>query len=236
MAKASISKFKLLLIGIFVAVQLVLYALFLAEDFGTATVGDNEMIKYAIVLLSLGFSAVCLVLFGLRKGLWLDSVLLTLGLALTAVSDWFLLITGTHTEVGVTTFILAQLCYAARIRRSRIHFAISAILRALLPAIVIIVLYQRGEASTLYVLAAIYFIQLVLNFAENTAGILLDRKGRIVSILLAVGFALFIGCDVCVGMADIFDGKAILLVWVFYAPSQILIGLSNRGLYEKSSS
>lgn len=226
---------KFSLVGIFAVVETVLYALFLAEDFGGADVGMNVWLKYATVLLAFVFSIVHFVFWGTDGNNLFDAMLLSLGLVLTLVSDLFLLVLGGFYEVGLVTFIGAQICYFARIKRTKIWFVISVALRILLPVVAIIVLASLGEANALYVLVAIYFVQLVTNFAESvTAAILAkDRAERAKYIVLSAGFALFIGCDICVGLTNLFDGMANDLIWLFYTPSQVLIALSHRRIYEK---
>ena len=228
--------FRLITSGAFVCAQLVLFALFVAEDFGGADLGSNEGLKYAIVCLSFAFSTLGFVEGKRSKAKLVDATLLALGLALTAVSDWFLLVTGTHYEIGVTIFILAQLCHAARIERGRVWRIVAMILRVVLPALGIVVALSLGEGDALILLVIVYFVQLVLNFGENLVKCFdKNKRERQVAILLSVGFLLFIGCDICVGLSNLFDGMANSLIWLFYAPSQTLIALSCWRSYEKSS-
>ena len=231
------SKLKIAVAAVFVAVETVLYALFLAEDFGDADVGDNVWLKYSTVLLAFVFALVgfAFVKKGDKSDLF-DTILLVLGLAFTLVSDWLLLVQGDFYEIALITFIGAQLCYFARINRTKIWYIVSIILRAVLPIVIIIVLASIGEIDVLYALVAIYFVQLVMNFAENVARAIVakDRAGRLQAIVLSAGFLLFIGCDVCVGIMNLF-GDAGEYIWLFYTPSQVLIALSWRGMYENTA-
>ena len=152
---------------VFVATELVLYALFLAEDFGGVYVGENVWIKYATVCLAFGCAAYFFFVSLFQKTDWIDALLLMAGLAFTLVSDMFLLVRGEHFEAGVATFICAQLCYFLRIGRTKLWWGASIALRIVLPAIVIIVLASVKMLDTLYILVAIYFVQLVMNCLEN---------------------------------------------------------------------
>ena len=219
---------------VFVATELVLYALFLAEDFGGVYVGENVWIKYATVCLAFGCAAYFFFVFLFQKTDWIDALLLMAGLAFTLVSDMFLLVRGEHFEAGVATFICAQLCYFLRIGRTKLWWGASIALRIVLPAIVIIVLASVKMLDTLYILVAIYFVQLVMNCLENVVFAILvkDKRQRAQATLLAVGFLLFIGCDICVGLTNLY-GEATELIWLFYTPSQVLIALSARRIYEE---
>ena len=218
----------------FVAVQIVLYFLFLAEDFGNADVGENAYIKYSTVCLAFLFAFCVYIITSLKGHRTNDGLLLALGLAFTLVSDLLLLVKVEFFEVGLVTFFGAQLCYFARVERNKPWLIASISLRTLLPTIGIIVLATLGEASALYILVVIYFVQLVANFVENVVCIFTakGRAERVQAIVLAIGFLLFIGCDVCVGLTNLYGGMANELIWLFYTPSQVLIALSNRRIYE----
>ena len=224
---------KIAIISAFVAVQTVLFALFLAEDFGTASVGDNAMLKFATVICAFLFAGVLLALNG--RAHLADNILLVLGLACTIVSDLFLLVLGDYLEIGLVTFICAQLFYFARIRRTKVWLVCSVAVRVSLSAIAIIVLASLKQADALYILVAIYFVQLVMNLFENVALAFVGKEKALKAqgILLSVAFLLFVGCDISVGLSNLYDGMANEFIWLFYTPSQTLIALSGRGLYEK---
>lgn len=226
---------KFSLVGIFAVVEAVLYVLFLVEDFGGADVGINVWLKYSTVLLAFVFSIIHFVFWGTDSRNLFDAMLLSLGLILTLVSDLFLLVIGDYYEIGLATFIGAQICYFARIQRTKLWLVISASIRVALPIVAISVLASFGEANALFCLVAIYFVQLVMNFAESVASVFMakDRAERAKYIVLSVGFLLFIGCDICVGLTNLYDGMANELIWLFYTPSQVLIALSHRRIYEK---
>lgn len=219
---------------VFVATELVLYALFLAEDFASADVGENVWLKYSTVCLAFACAAYFFFLSLFGKADWKDGVLLLAGLAFTLVSDMFLLVRGEQFEAGVATFICAQLCYFLRINRTKLWWWLSIGLRVVLPAIAIIVLASQDMLDALYILVAIYFVQLVMNFAENVVVAILakGKRERVQAVLLAIGFLLFIGCDICVGLTNLF-GEASEYIWLFYTPSQVLIALSARRIYEE---
>ena len=197
---------------------------------------DSTFIKYGVVISSLSFSLLSFSFIKDKKDI-IDVSLLSIGLIFTLISDYFLLVANSNFEVGVTTFIFAQLSYFVRFifidKYSRYQVVTFSTIRLVLPVIGIIVLVSIKELSLLYVLVVIYFIQLVMNFAEAILMFIKDKKMS--SILLGLGFLLFIGCDICVGLANIGYNEMYNISWVFYAPSQLLIVshfVLNK-LYEK---
>ena len=236
MKKAEIiNKISIACAGVFVAAEIVLYSLFLAEDFGSASVGENVWLKYSTVVLAFFFALIQFAFLSNRRD-YLDVILLTLGLALTIVSDYFLLVEGEYYEIGVVTFIGAQLCYFARIKRNKVWLIVSIIARMVLAAVAIAVICAVGYGEALYILVAVYFVQLVGNFVENVIVAITakNRAERIKAILLSIGFLLFIGCDICVGLMNLY-GEAGEYIWLFYTPSQVLIALSCRRIYATES-
>ena len=64
-----------------------------------------------------------------------------------------------------------------------------------------------------------------MNFVEVLASYFQDKK-KFDYLYLAIGFFLFIGCDICVGLANLGHEICYNLSWVFYAPSQLMIASS----------
>lgn len=212
---------------LFIVVGIVLYILFLLEDFGDYDLGDNVWIKYSIIIIAFVYTLVSIA-FATNKKEFRDDIILSLALLFTLLSDYFLLVLDDYYEIGMITFIVAQLLHALRIERNKIHTIISVAIRVMIPVIGIAVFAGIGELELIYALALIYGTQLLMNFVENMALCFISKKNKLKYILLAVGFALFIGCDVCVGLMNIGEYGGVLLMWLFYAPSQILIALSSN--------
>ena len=225
--------FKIIALSVFYIVGISLYISFMVMD---SNGSDSTFIKYGVVISSLSFSLLSFSFIKDKKDI-IDVSLLSIGLIFTLISDYFLLVANSNFEVGVTTFIFAQLSYFVRFifidKYSRYQVVTFSTIRLVLPVIGIIVLVSIKELSLLYVLVVIYFIQLVMNFAEAILMFIKDKKMS--SILLGLGFLLFIGCDICVGLANIGYNEMYNISWVFYAPSQLLIVshfVLNK-LYEK---
>jgi len=199
----------------FLAAEGAVYAVFLTLDL----TGRGEAaipIKYAGVLLCLGFSLLCAARGGDR--------LTAPALAITAGADWFLLVRNDHYALGILLFLCVQTVYFIRLRLAgtvRAYF-----LRSGLALGAGLAVYAAGMASPVNLLAALYFSQLLSNAV--LAWTLEGKRWR----LFALGLALFVGCDTCVGLFNALPGSSPLYpavsvgMWLFYLPSQVLIALS----------
>ncbi len=211
-------------VRIFLAVEAVLYAAFLAMDV-LDLAGPDVAVKYASILLCLGFSAWC-------AGRGGDRLVLP-ALALTALADFLLLVADRYYAVGVLIFLGVQSVYLVRLRlASRRSWYL---LRAGVPLLAALALYALGQATPLNLLAGLYFSQLLVN--TLAAWTLAGKKWRV----FAAGLTLFICCDLCVGA---FNSPGLIPdplypfvrvgMWFFYLPSQVLIAMSALPGKEKA--
>ena len=200
----------------FLAAEGALYAVFLALDLAGRG-GAAVPVKYAGILLCLGFSLPACAKWGGDK-------LVPLALALTAGADWFLLVRNDCYPLGIALFLCVQTAYYLRLRRGGAPAAYP--LRAGLALGTELGLYILHLANPLNLLAGLYFSQLLSN--TILAWMVKGRPGR----LFALGLALFVGCDVCVGLFNALPAPSPLYsaasvgMWLFYLPSQALIALS----------
>ena len=207
---------------------LALYIVFLVRDFAGLYFDNTIGVKYAIVITSAVFTLFNLLYIKEDRHRLSIFVLHILAMICTVIADYFLLVTATAYETGVGFFIVTQLCYAGiLILRKEYGFRdilIFGTCRLTLPVIAMIVMSSMKVLSLLYALTAIYFIQLVFNFIENVylSIIAKDKSLRCEHIILSVGFLLFIGCDICVGLSNL-GVDCWKLIWLFYAPSQVLL-------------
>lgn len=228
----------LAIVGSLAATAFVLYVLFLMDDFGILGVSVDLFTKYMTIILAFTLSLFGFLLVKNKKNTLLDSILLSSALLFTLVSDYFLYIKNDLFEVGLITFIFAQLLHGVRhyflFKERKLYVLICGSLRILLPIISLIILLSIGQFSTINLLALIYFVQLIFNFADCTFASFFNKENRIQSIVLAVGFLLFIGCDICVFLFNTNAPEAFNYIWLFYTPSQIIFGTSyiRRLIYE----
>lgn len=212
---------------IFIAFELILLP-FIQLDVLDAV----EYWQYLSVILAFLFSLLCL-----RGDRRCD--LVRLGLAITLVADYFLVIDGKAYLAGVITFICAQIAYCLYLvledGRRAVRLANIYTRVGLCAALIIATYAVLGEnTDALAIASVLYYANLVLNVVF---AFLLGKGGRV----FAIGLALFAMCDLCIGLetlgdlyikSDAFDFMykgSFNLPWVFYQPSQVMIGLSLYG-------
>lgn len=214
---------KLSTIAVYLIAAIILYTMFLVMDAKTAT--NTIYIKYSVVIISTAFTLISLLFINGKQNI-IQVTIRFLALILTLVADYFLLVTSTNFIVGVSVFLVAQLCHALSLQFingfHKIEFFIIVSLRIAISTVLAFIFAKQGP---LFILAAIYFTQLVMNFVESLI-IFIETKNT-TSLLLTIGFFLFIGCDVFVGLFNLLGEEYLYSIWLFYAPSQVLIGLSS---------
>ena len=159
-------------------------------------------------------------------------------LLFTLGADFFLVVLNENYTFAMVLFSVAQLAYAARIyfesgdtlRRVTLFVRGGvAVLSILLPLVIL-----GDGADALAVISVFYFGQLILNC---TFAFINSRRG---GLILPIGLVLFLACDIFVGFGNlggylpierdtIFWWMAhppINMAWVFYLPSQALLGIS----------
>lgn len=191
----------------------------------------NKTVSYALV----GIAFLFTFYFAEQR---LRYLFMQLGLAFTLCADLFLLILNRDYVVGVSFFVLAQLCYFGRIylecdseRVRKIHLIVRGaviVLSLVLPAIVL-----GDRVDLLSIISVLYFANLVL----NTAFAFVDFKKNPI---LPIALLLFCFCDVFVGFSNMsgyfsFERGTLAwwlahpgfnAAWLFYSPSQMLLGIS----------
>ena len=212
---------------LFAAAAAGLYFSFLSRDLSGT--GDSTAIKYVAILTVFAYS--------LTNASSADGVVVAAALLFTVVADTFLLLLNAHYLLGVLSFCAVQALYFARmVRLGRYRrWWISVIIRVSVWAAVIFVLGIAGVLDGLLCVTALYFINLAVNMVESFA---LCRQNRGM-LLFSLGLALFVCCDLCVGIHNLsqylsIDGLKGLRafdavgMWAFYLPSQVLIAFSVR--------
>ena len=167
------------------------------------------------------------------------------------VSDIFLLFTDLY-FCGVLTFILVQQLHHARLilyrGKDRGHagkrlltrvFFLRVAIQAVATIVILFVLAQFNVSlDGLLIASVFYFLCIIGNTILAVESALQNRKDRGMA-CLAFGMVLFLLCDINVGLFNIAGYISLPenfyefiytasshLMWVFYAPSQVLIALS----------
>ena len=168
----------------------------------------------------------------------LYAIMNAVALLFTLGADYLLVVRGDNYPVAMVLFSIAQLSYAARIwvesregmkRVELISRIIVGIITVLVPPLLL-----GAGADFLAVISVFYFGQLILNCVFALIGY--KRS----NILLFFGFLLFLFCDIFVGFGNLsgylpiepgtvfwwMAHPPINMAWVFYLPSQTLLGMS----------
>lgn len=200
-----------------------LYAAFLTMDLCLTNGSTSSMLKYCAVLLCLTIA----VLSYKNPYSKQDCKALITAMLFTALADYLLLFTS-KTTIGVMVFCIAHLAHIARINKSAfkagvVIYLMAAVLLSALAAIGLTLPY-------LYIACAIY-VALILTATITAFRADMPKRNLI---LIRTGMVLFVLCDICVALFNVlhaggmFYEAALLLIWLFYVPSQISLALSAR--------
>lgn len=219
-----------------------LCVMFITIDFKTNY--DSSVLKFTLVItvflyvLFLGLKHI------IKKDDYKINILYILAITFTIISDYLLLIVDNYYHLALTTFIIAHLSYSFIIYLSDNKFTKKRLIidKSLILLIGLIALVISRE--TLLFLTVIYALSLVMNLVDSI--ILVIKTKTYYSVLLMIGFILFVGCDVCVLFSNLYqivdETKEILdieifaecIIWIFYGPSQYFLSLSiNRGKFNE---
>jgi hypothetical protein len=236
---------------LFIVLQTILYVSFLTFDLAGNNTELSSSIKYLVIILC--FCYVLLPVRGLDKGI---VFYLRVAMFFTVISDLFLLLLDLS-FFGVLTFIIVQQVYSCMLiniqkkeeakvaviknNRSRNSILLQRLgLQITLTIIVMAVLsYIDIMINSLLIITVFYFISIFTNVILAIKTSFQDHKNR-ARLIFAVGMVLFLLCDINVGIfnmsgfitlpVDLYNklySVSSLLMWVFYAPAQVLIVLSK---------
>lgn len=128
----------------------------------------------------------------------------------TVISDFLLLFTP-YLRLGVLCFCLVQLLYIAQLTRSRAYYAVLFLIPALrLP---------------LPILAAVYALLFCLHIWLALQKTMFSPVRHAAYLF---GLAFFVCCDLYVAYGFLTETNA-FMIWLFYAPAQILLAFTARG-------
>lgn len=217
-----------ILTSIFVFLEIILFfcVLFIGGEI-------NKYLSFSVVALAFIFS----LLFISKKS---TTILTNFALFFTVIADVFLVLCVPQVrDIAMVSFSIVQIMYFARIliestskKLNLIHIILRSVLSVLVIVIALIVL--KNNADFLSLISVFYFTNLVLN-------VIFAFLNKNSSKLFKIGLALFMCCDLFVGL-QVAVGSYIILsensllykiifapfnfVWFFYTPSQTLLSLS----------
>lgn len=171
-----------------------------------------------------------------------DYLFTQLALVFTVAADYFLVLNDAEQKLpAMVCFTLVQLFYLVRIhvnlsgKRARlVHLATRCSAGVLAIALTLLVLGNGADA--LAVISVFYYSMLITN-------IIFAFMLRPACPVFAIGLLLFLGCDTFVGLGmideylPVAEGSVLYylahppinMAWLFYTPSQTLLGLSLLG-------
>lgn len=229
---------------IFIIIQFVLYATFLTFDLLGRSLTLSTNIKFLLVVLCFLY-----VVIRSRKNRGKGHSFLSYALFFTIISDMFILLTEYY-FYGVLTFIIAQQLYGIRIdafydRENERTISLSRVIQlrllyqiAIAAIVILILLLANVDFDALLAVSIFYFISLCTNVIRSLRLSICNRNRKDIR-YFAYGMVLFLLCDINVGLFNLSGFIAVgssyeiiysissILMWTFYAPSQVLISLSG---------
>jgi hypothetical protein len=148
----------------------------------------------------------------------------------TMAADFFLVYlprSAQNDAIGVTVFCLAHICYAVRFSGSKKTALIVPLFA--LPAFAAMKVIGGGYLEFISAVYAQCFLMAVIFAVLAVKNKNYTKK---YGIIILTGLALFVLCDINVLFYNIGTGAATTfafwLIWLFYAPSQLLLALSCK--------
>lgn len=202
-----------------------LYISFLVMDFNRMQ--HTMFLKYAVIWLCF-FISICSLKQPHRAG---DARLLCCGLGFTVLADTILLFRPQRSAMGVAVFCLAHLCYVRRYRKSAVRGYALLAAGTYLAAVLLHFTHQALVLPVVSVLYTCLIISVTIFCFKHEA----PRPNRL---LMRGGMLLFLLCDIHVVLFNIGAGNALqsvarVAMWMFYAPSQLMLSLSGLGFKKK---
>ncbi|MCR5067607.1 MAG: hypothetical protein K6A14_06060 [Erysipelotrichaceae bacterium] len=194
----------------FIAVQSILYVIIIYSIVSPA-VNDVPFKFASIVLCALYAIGLLFGPYGENNALFLLIRLLTMA------ADYLLVVLDDFYLEAVALFVCVEILYGFLIGHNPARRLVT-----LAP----LVFFNGSSQQLMYVLAA-------ANLANLTFSVLDSIHTR--KYLWAIGFALFWCCDFCVGLNNLLPPNNIilLLIWIFYIPSQVILCIGESHYEEK---
>ena len=234
--------------SLFIILQLMMYAAFLFLDLTGGNIAISSYIKFMVIILCF-----CYALFAKRSADKSILFLMKAALCFTVISDLLILILDVY-FYGVLTFIIVQQLYGVRISMEnmliRERYNSNMIWRSFIQRFLLqlaisfsicgILVFSGVALEPLLIASVFYFTSIVVN-TFNAVKITISYPGYPRMRMFAIGMLLFLLCDINVGLFNIsgfiniptstysvINGISSILMWTFYAPSQVILALSTR--------
>lgn len=186
----------------FIIIESILYLAFLTIDLLN---GDSTWLKFTGIVLCFAYT--------LKNAKKIRAV----AMFFTLIADTCLLVINDYYEIGIAVFIIVQLLYSHFLGNiDKAFYSRMLIFRFIVVALMTALLIFNKKITIMNELIVLYFSNILINTLH---AYLSDQKA------LAIGFTLFVLCDICVGLYNINAANSIAAfgMWLFYLPSQVLI-------------
>ena len=241
---------------LFVLIQMVLYSAFLFLDINSGSISLSSKIKFTIIVICFCYvlfypeSTGRSIFFNGWSGLPTPLICLQAAMLFTMISDIFILLTD-HYMYGLITFIIAHQLHGIRLtmvdQKKEAKLTRGILLRTLcrfllqvgIASVICIALVIAGVAmESLLIASVLYFVCIFTNVIMSIK-VEVQEPSEKSNLLFAAGMILFLLCDINVAFFNLSGFIEIpehinsllyafssILMWTFYAPSQILLSLS----------
>ena len=217
-----------------------IYIGFLCLDATTMDLGTDITLdlKYLVILLCFIIS----ILIGKEGHNKIDTYLVIIARLFTLIADYYLVIQD-HFKFGVLFFCLVQITYIIRHTLMEEKKYKNIIFLCVI-SIFAIIISKRVNLSTLdkelVILAFVYATLLTSSLYSAIRTIKSGKYSKNATLLIAIGMTLFFMCDINVALFNLIGNVQFtseywhkvefymgFLIWLFYAPSQLLLALSG---------
>jgi len=217
-----------------------IYIIFLYIDAITKSLGSPYSIylKYTIIIISFLIT----LLIGNNGYNRRDTILLQLSKLLTVIADYYLLIQDNF-SLGIFFFCIVQITYILRhsfMEKKRYRNLIFLCTSIASSVFIFFRIKLEPLDNNLVLLALIYAALLVTSVYIGFSTLTRSRYSKKSSYLIGIGMFLFFLCDINVGLNALIGETTLnniltpkikfligYLIWLFYAPSQVLLACSG---------
>lgn len=217
---------KKIILILYLAIQLILYLLsvFINNDL------PLNILEYLIIVINFFFA-----LYLTKDIKNKDSMIALSALFFTLIADTFLVLLANYLLVAMISFTITQSLYYYRIKNLNNEKTITKrdLTRfiSVISFLLIMILITIKNIQLLILITTVYFLMLLFNFIDSLKSF---KKYP----YLTIGLLLFICCDIFVGLNFLKESLAPFsflynltninfnMVWLFYAPSQVLLTVS----------
>ena len=221
----------------FLVIQTLNYGVFLSLDIIEKGVIVSHLVKFLIIL-------ICFFYVNIKPS---KHMIWRVALFFTVLSDFLLLLKDDYYLVGVSSFIIVQYLYGLYLssllystKSYRKKMFIRLIIICVVTTIISYILFLKSIYIDLLLISSIFYFLIISNNFLIAIKALRKNLHKTDVFLFTIGIFLFLLCDINVGIynmsyyvdlphlaSNYIKSISHILIWFFYAPSQVLISISS---------